>query len=220
MQIDLDEINLEAAAMSAGAILAQAEQSTRGRGKAGMELVITAVKELSADAVAQVGKAQVGIDATPKLLSIRATHHQLAKLLAQGYKDIDVAKITGYSPSRISILKRDPSFREIVSHYANVVEQAFTDTVGKMKDVTDTALAILDERLTDDEASFTNGMLLEVATKLGDRAGFAPVQKTISATIPLDHGTLAGIKERVLGRQNGQVNQINQSALDATYEIV
>src|SRR5687768_16258292 len=42
-------------------------------------------------------------------------HHALARCLASGLSVADACAITGYTPSRVSILKGDPSFEELIA---------------------------------------------------------------------------------------------------------
>jgi hypothetical protein len=49
--------------------------------------------------------------------SIRDSHHTIAWLLALGKTDIDVAREVGISVTRVSQLKQDPTFRELLATY-------------------------------------------------------------------------------------------------------
>jgi hypothetical protein len=51
------------------------------------------------------------------LKRIRDHHHFIARLIAQGKRTTEVAKEVGYSISRVSILKGDPAFRQLVEMY-------------------------------------------------------------------------------------------------------
>jgi hypothetical protein len=48
---------------------------------------------------------------------IRDHHHYIARLIAQGRRTTEVAREVGYSISRVSILKGDPAFRQLVEMY-------------------------------------------------------------------------------------------------------
>lgn len=172
------------------------------------ELIVTGVRELSQEDLEIVASAQVGVSTTPAIKAIRETHHIIAQMLAKGLKDIEVSRVTGYSPSRISVLKKDPAMVELISFYVEQVQEAFRDTVGKMKLITDDALDILGERLDNDPDSFTNNTLLEIVKTTGDRAGFAPVQKSVSISATVDPARLAAIKAKVRERENGEVRTI------------
>lgn len=218
MDMVLEELTAEL--LDGPQLLENAGKSLRGVGKKAQALVATMVRELTPEDIDQVGEAQVGVNQTPLLKDLKSSHHRLAQLLAKGYKDIDAARITGYSQSRISILKNDPAFKELMSHYTALVDDAFADTVEKMKHVTDDALSILHERMLDEPESFSNTQLVETVKTIGDRAGYSPITKSVNLNAPVDAQTLAAIKEKVKGRQHGQVKQINQEAVDAEYSVL
>lgn len=54
---------------------------------------------------------------------IRDHHHLIAKLVAKGMRTGDIAREVGYSISRISILKNDPAFRQLVEMYRCNLDQ-------------------------------------------------------------------------------------------------
>jgi hypothetical protein len=66
---------------------------------------------------------------------IRDHHHHIARLIAQGKRTTEVAREVGYSISRISILKGDPAFRQLVemyrANYAQLDEIAYADVKKK-----------------------------------------------------------------------------------------
>jgi hypothetical protein len=66
---------------------------------------------------------------------IRDHHHHIARLVAQGKRTTEVAREVGYSISRISILKGDPAFRQLVemyrANYAQLDEIAYADVKKK-----------------------------------------------------------------------------------------
>jgi hypothetical protein len=197
--------------------LSAAGISKRGRTQ---PLNLAVMRNLTKEDVVKQQSAEVGVSTTPPIQKLRASHHRLAQLLAQGIKDVEVSRITGYSQSRISILKNDPSFRELLANYKETVADAFSETVEKMKHVTDDALDIIHERLLDEPESFGNGLLIDLITKTGDRAGYAPVQRTVSTHVNMTAQEIYDIKNKVRGNTNGQVKTINQSPVDAEYTVV
>jgi hypothetical protein len=66
---------------------------------------------------------------------IRDHHHFIARLIAQGKRTTEVAREVGYSISRISILKGDPAFRQLVemyrANYGQLDEIAYLDVKKK-----------------------------------------------------------------------------------------
>lgn len=175
---------------------------------------------LSKEQVEEVGSKAVGINTTPQIKKLRNSHHRLAQLLAKGEKEVVISAITGYSLSRISILKHDPAFADLIAQYKEHVNLEFADTVSKMKDVADDALDIIHERLQDSPETFTNNGLIEVIKNIGDRAGFAPVQKSIHTSVNVSGEDITAIKNAVKERATGHVKQIVQESIAGEYTIL
>jgi hypothetical protein len=69
--------------------------------------------------------------ARARLKSLRDSHHNIARLLAQGLTLAEISQATGYTVSRISVLSRDPSMQDQVARYRDLVTdswQGSTDT--------------------------------------------------------------------------------------------
>jgi hypothetical protein len=99
----------------------------------------------------------------PTVQSLRASHHQLAQLLARGTAATEASLITGYSISRISILKSDPTFAELLASYAVNRELVFADTLDRMRILGLSTLDELQDRLEADPARWSNRELMEMA---------------------------------------------------------
>lgn len=106
-----------------------------------------------------------------KTLSDR--HHSVARLLAQGHSPWEVAAITGYDNSRISILQTDPAFRELLAHYRGMEGSTVADVAARVRDAAATAVTKLLDRLENDPTiEFAD--LSKSARDLLDRAGYGP----------------------------------------------
>lgn len=138
--------------------------SRGGRGaKALIPLQIEIVRSLTqADMPALANPAPLN-NAAPTLQSLRATHHQLAQLLARGMPATEASIITGYSPTRISILRGDPTFAELLANYAANRELVFADTLERMRILGLSTLDELQDRLETDPAAWSNRELMEMA---------------------------------------------------------
>lgn len=104
---------------------------------------------------------------------LRETHHAIARMLAAGAKDYQISAEIGYSQTRISVLKTNPMFRELVEHYRNKATQAFMSGQEKLAMIGITAIQEVAERLEENPESFKNRELLELIEMAGDRT-FAP----------------------------------------------
>lgn len=213
--IDLSEL-LEGTGISAGDILRSAQP------KAEETLTGRVARELTAEDIANCAQAVgVGISQSPPIKTLRDRHHKAAQLMAQGTLTLaQISQVTGYSQSRLSVLQADPSFAELLSMYRNQREEIFTDTVTKMKALTDDAVEVLQERLEHDPDAFKTEHLLTIVTKVADRAGFSPVQKSMSVSTTISPDQLSAMKERARQRQIGQVKQITQESAHATHQTI
>lgn len=155
------------------------------------QLVIEVVRELGeADRQLLVSPPLVG-SKTPNIATLRHSHHQLAQLLAEGMDQNDAALISGYSVSRVSILRRDPAFAELEAHYQSVRELKFVDVLERMKVLGLSTLDELQARLEEDASGFGNRELMELAELMlvkgrsapGSRVGVGPQSGTTGAGV-------------------------------------
>jgi len=77
--------------------------------------------------------------------------------------------ITGYSPSRISILQADPAFAELVAYYATQAEQVYLDVHQRLAALGIASMDELQERLESDPESFKNRELMSLVELTMDR---------------------------------------------------
>jgi hypothetical protein len=137
--------------------------------------------------------------ANPPLKKIRDSHHSLARVLASGSSEGDASIITGYSPGRISVLKADPQFQELLAFYRETATEVVADFRARMADMGLEALEELRDRLHDKPEDFSPGLLNEIVKTLADRTGHAPQKGPTSVTqINVDLGDrMARARERV-----------------------
>jgi hypothetical protein len=109
---------------------------------------------------------------------LRERHHALAKCLAQGMKDGDAGLICGYSASRVSILKADTAFNELILFYQNSSAERFIDAKIALQELGMDALEDIREKMEDEENELPLGDLLAIAKLTLDRSGFGPSTKT------------------------------------------
>lgn len=114
------------------------------------------------------------------LTMLSERHRNLARLLAMGKPDWECAVITGYTQSRISILKSDPAMQNLIKHYSEEKDIVFVQAHEKMAQVASTALDVLQDRLEDPEhvAKMSDGQLIEIVKTAADRSGLGPASKS------------------------------------------
>jgi hypothetical protein len=137
------------------------------------------------------------------LVRLRDSHHTVARLLAHGLQPNQVSAQTGYSPSRLSVLQRDPSFAELVSFYRTSRDETARDVEAQMLLVARDAMQAWHERVLDTPDLIEPAELREGAKVFFDRAGYAPVQRSVNRNLNLN------IAQR-----------LDQRAVPATSEVV
>lgn len=110
----------------------------------------------------------------PSLQRIHSSHHAIARLLASGMQTNQIALITGYSPARISVLERDPTFQGLVADYRTEMKDVAVDIVERMRNVSLDALEILHERLLERPEEVSLNMALDIVKAMTDRTGHGP----------------------------------------------
>ena len=106
----------------------------------------------------------------PKIKALRYNHHVLAKAVASGKSGIECANLTGMSQTYISILKNDPAFQELVSFYADEMNELYVDVHQRMATLGTSILEELTERFEADPDKFTKRELLDMFTAMADRS--------------------------------------------------
>lgn len=163
--------------------------TVRTSGRAGKSILAEVVRELTPADLALL-ETERGVKA-PSVKRIRDSHHAVARCVAEGKTGLEIQLITGYSASRISILKGDPAFQELVSFYAERVseirDQAFVDTQAKLAAIGSDALDEIADRLNDKPESFDNEELESLAKLALDRTGHGPQSKSTNLNVNVDY---------------------------------
>lgn len=158
MELDLEELGLD---------LGEVSRS----GRRAVEVSAQYVRDLTPADLA-MPKAQV--QTAKPLAKIRDAHHALARVLATGSSEGEASAITGYSPSRISILKADPQFQELLEFYRSSSAELVSDFRARMLNLGMGALQELEDRLDDSPDSFSPALLKDIVKDMADRTGHAP----------------------------------------------
>lgn len=154
----------------------------RIKGRAAVPISTELVRELAPADFALLASERGSAETRP-IAKLRDRHHALARCLAQGMKNNEAAAITGYDPSRISILKADPTFRELVEQYSRVEDSVMADFTDRATTLSLSAMNEIQDRLEDDPETFSVPTLLEVAKFAADRTGHAPISKNVNVNV-------------------------------------
>lgn len=165
------------------------------------------VRELSREEVRATPRADV-----PRVKKLRDSHHMVARLTAMGLTLTEVAEQAGYSINGVSTLQKDPSFKELVAHYREVlteewkgaVDEYFQNLVG----VRNKALRLISDKLGEAEVGeIPLNQLQIIAADAADRTGYPKRKETVNLNLDfadkLDRAT----------QRSRQAKTINATAL-------
>lgn len=175
-----------------------------GPGRQPKPLNVEFVRELS---VADLQMAATVTQTAKPLSKIKDSHHALARCLATGMKEGEASLVTGYSPSRISVLKADPQFQDLLAFYRSTATDVVADFRARMVDMGLDALTELRDRLEDHPEDFPPGLLNEIVRTMADRVGHAP-QRGPTAVTQINIG-LADRMAKARERVSSQTRTIN-----------
>lgn len=208
MDLDLDledlfpDLQPKPKALGDGAVTVTAAQ-----GKMALPVQGQMVRELRAEDIVQLQNHVVARGAEP-IKKLRDSHHWAARLLARGLSDEEVAIATGYSTSRISTLKCDPSFKQILAIYQKNTEEIAVDLASRYRALVADGTGELLERFDTRPEEFTSSAILNMVLQLGDRCGMAPTQNVNAKVVGLlsvDDESISKIKEAVNAASRGRV---------------
>src|SRR5215472_18949794 len=100
--------------------------SRDGRGRKPSTVTGVITRELTPEDVIKLNDAPVGVASSP-LKKLKHSHHNLARLIADGVREEQISSVTGYSLPYISLLKGDPAFSQLVQYYAEQKAQVYLD---------------------------------------------------------------------------------------------
>lgn len=140
-----------------------------GRGRRPAPVLYNVTRALSETDIAALWEGRKD-GSTSKLKSLRYNHHLLAKAVASGKSLIECTNLTGLSGPRISDLKNDPAFQELVSYYAEELNEVYVDVHQRMAALGTSILEELSERFESDPDKFTKRELMDLFTTMADRS--------------------------------------------------
>lgn len=150
------------------------------RGRIAKPIRVLSVRPLTRDDLACLKEKRIG---PPKVQQYRDVHHRVARLVAAGLRDGDIARMTGYSPNRVNQFKADPAFMQLVSEYRGKVDEAYVNSQDEFYN-TSTSNMLRAERMIEehlDKAEDEGDLipiktLLQVTADRADRFGYGKHQ--------------------------------------------
>jgi hypothetical protein len=149
---------------------------------------------LHAEVLRELTASDIGLLATERAIKpthvqrITDRHHALARCLASGMSVTEACLVTGYTPSRISILRGDPSFEELIEFYRQDRGAEVQDLQQKFTALAKDATTEMQERLELDPASFNVDALIDIVKLAADRSGNGPQSKTTNVNVNVNLG--------------------------------
>jgi hypothetical protein len=180
-------------------VASELELPPRLNGRANAPLEVSYARDLGEADLALLATERA--TAPPPRRRMRDRHHALARALAEGAKPWEASAITGYSPSTVSILQSDPSFKDLVTFYREHTDAAFAEFTKRATLVTLTALDNIQEQVEDESNPLSLEQNLTIVKTLADRTGYAPQSRSVNMNVNVDvSGRLAAAKARLAER--------------------
>lgn len=147
------------------------------------KLLLLNTRELKATDVLGLG-ARARVQPEP-IARVSMRHHALAKCIALGMSSHEASLSTGYCIARISILKGDALFQELVEFYREQTVDAFKANSEGLHGLTSEALGEIRRRLEDEPDKISTRELVSIAQLAADRSGHGPQSTHVSVDISL-----------------------------------
>jgi hypothetical protein len=121
----------------------------------------------------------------PPIKRLSERHHMLAKYLSNGMAPGAASILCNYSLSRISILKADPTFVNLLEFYHDNVEQRFMDTIDAVAGMTRDAIMEMWDRIETEPEKIRYDQLLATAHLGLDRIGHGPSATNVQVNMDM-----------------------------------
>lgn len=156
-----------------------------------INLIGRKVHAVGAEVLRELGLSDLGLLATERGIQpthvqrITDRHHALARCLATGMSATEAGLVTGYTASRISVLRGDPSFEELISFYQGEKARPVLDLQERMTSLALDATAELQDRLELEPEKVSTDQLLDTIKLTADRTGNGPKQTNVNVNVNL-----------------------------------
>jgi len=155
-----------------------------GRGRKGIKPGIGGVRELTR---AELASPRAKAQPTQKF---RDSHHRMARLFASGLRVGEVAELTGYSVSRVSLFHSSPAFQELIAEKRKVEDEIARDAITQYNQLILSngmkAERKLADKLDDDDDNEEMSVreLISIARDAADRVGLS--KRSIQTNVNMD----------------------------------
>src|SRR5262245_48636759 len=145
-----------------------------GRGRRAERPAIGQVRELTREEVSGMKRGRVD-----PIKRFRDSHHRMARLFASGLRVNEVATLTGYSISRVSLFHTSPAFQELIAEKRKLEEEVYRDAITQYNSLILSnglkAERKLADKLDDDDENEELSVreLVSIARDAADRVGLS-----------------------------------------------
>jgi len=156
-----------------------------GRGRQSSPVEILGVREIEASDLALFENREAVPVEPIKRISER--HHMVARMLARGAAPGEIARLTGYDPSRISVLQQSPAMQELIALYRTSIDEEFAPIIESLAGMSKDAIGRIRERLEEEGDKLPVRDLISAAELGLNRVGH-PAAKDVNTNININLG--------------------------------
>lgn len=150
----------------------------------GRDLEIALSREIGEADLVLLGLTESAVPASG-IKRLRDQHHALARALSAGMTNVEASAVTGYTPSWISSLRKDPAFRELLTFYHENIALVQRDLHERLVSLSLDFQAELQDRIENDAKGMSNKFVLEALVALADRTGHAPIARSVNVNVDM-----------------------------------
>lgn len=136
---------------------------------------------------------------------LREAHHTVARFLATGIAQSQIAALTGYSINRVSQLAQAPAMQELIAQYKEKIDQSWLDSLDPFYDLASRNMIKAERMLADklEEAEETGETLptrdlIAISRDAADRFGYG--KRSTQTNVNVDFA--AELERRIARREN------------------
>ena len=165
--------------------------------KAEDEVEIVSIRELTSEEIAALpdkrnGESNTAFKAVERL---KPRHHEIARLMASGQKEVEIAALMTVSLPHLHRLKRSPAFQHLLAYYMAERDGTTLTMRDRLEHAASLGLDRIQERLEDEENPIPVNQLKDIAFGLLDRAGFNPTTKIAAVSATISPAEMEKLKE-------------------------
>lgn len=123
-------------------------------------------------------------------VKLKESHHYVARLVAAGLTELDIAERTGYSGNRVHQLKLSPAFQELVAKYQGMVTAGMIEQIDEYQRLAFNNMIAAERHIADHIAEADEvGELIPIKTALSisrdaaDRFGYGKKQTNVNVNV-------------------------------------